>query len=90
MSTFPQFIEYANTIAAELSLLAESGSRQLVSADTGDETAAFIVATGKEEAAILKLVIDRMEHMPEVVAYREKNKQRTEADIVALAQPERN
>lgn len=87
---FTKFIEYATELGEEMSLLAEVGHKEIVLVEDAGKTACVYFAVGTEEAALLNRMIAKIEADPEMVAYRARNQARSEAQVTALTEPERN
>lgn len=85
-----QMLAYTTSLGAELGLLAEYGQRQFITGESVVGNAAFIVATGTEEAAMLSKWIAKMDADPEFQEWQAKRKPRAEAEIVGAMTPENN
>jgi type II secretory pathway component HofQ len=90
MSDPAKLLAYLNQTSLELSLLAEAGHKQLVTATNAEGTVAFAIALGADAAAELNRQVAKMEADPEFQASRARHASQTEANIVAMIAPERN
>ena len=85
-----KFIRYTTQLSTELLLLANAGHRQFVTGQAENGESAFIIATGPEEAAMLRRVMELMDADPAFCEFRAKRQGKAETDLVAAISPEAN